>query len=226
MMTKTQTHTVDKNSMTVKGAKELDSKIGKAGLVKGQGADKLKDIEDPDEDKNYSYGADAKEMKESSSTGGAFERLFKATINEEEESEENDIAIDSDEMVDEIEETDNEESDLVSDLQKVVSHLQEILDKLSEDNGGEEEGGEEEGGEEEGGDEEGGDEEPYEESVDFSSKSNMKVQGKIHPSKGTAQKGTFKPSPHPKEFKNKGEYLRTKANMKVKSSVTSGDFFK
>jgi seryl-tRNA synthetase len=219
-MTKSYT---DKSSMLVKSDKELDSKIGKAGLIKGQGPDNIKDIEDPEEDKKYSDGDKAKDMtKESSSYEGAFERLFKATINEEEENEdmdmelEEEVPVTSEDMASEIEETEEEEENLISDLQKVMSQLQGILDKLSEE--GEEEN-EEDNSEEEG-------EEPYEESVDMTQKSHMKVSGKPQPSKGSAHKGDFKPSPHPKPHKNKGEYLRSKGAMKVKSSVSPGDFFK
>jgi len=230
-MTKTHTSSLtDRSSMMVKGDKELESKIGKAGLVKGQGPDKIKDLDDPDEDKKYSDGAQAKDMaKESSSYEGAFERLFKATINEEEETEEveetdsEQMPVSGEEMSDEIEDTQEQESNLISDLQNVMSQLQDILSKLSDEESEEEEL-------EENTDEDSEDseelEEPYEESVDLSQKSQMKVAGKIHPSKGVAHKGSFKPSPHPKLHKNKGEYLKSKAAMKVKSSVTPGDFFK
>ena len=218
-MTKSYT---DKSSMLVKGDKELDSKIGKANLIKGQGADNIKDIEDPEEDKKYSDGSKAKEVTESSYEG-AFERLFKATINEEEENEDMDVELEEEvpvtpeDMTDEVEDTQEEEENLISDLQKVMDQLQGILDKLSEE--GEEENSEEENSEEE-------DEEPYEESVDMTQKSRMKVSGKPHPSKGSVHKGSFKPSPHPKLHKNKGEYLRSKGAIKVNSSVTPGEFFK
>lgn len=218
---KSHTHSIlsSKNSMEVKGAKELESKIGKAELVKGQGADKIKDLEEPEENKKYSDGASAKEVTES-----AFERLFKATINEEEENEntesdveleEEEIPTNSEDMVDEIQDTSEEESNLISDLKNVMGQLQEILDKLSEEN-------EEEENEEE----EKNEEEPYEESVNPSQKNHMKVPGKLHPSKGSVHKGDFKPSPHPKLHKNKGEYLQSKGAMKVNSTVNTGEFFK
>ncbi len=233
-MTKTHTSNLtDRSSMMVKGDKELESKIGKAGLVKGQGPDKIKDLDDPDEDKKYSDGAQAKDMaKESSSYEGAFERLFKATINEDEETQETEeveetdseqMPISGEEMADEIEDTEEQETNLISDLQNVMSQLQDILSKLSDEEPDEEVEEELEENTDEDSEEL---EEPYEESVDLSQKSQMKVAGKIHPSKGVAHKGSFKPSPHPKLHKNKGEYLKSKAAMKVKSSVTPGDFFK
>jgi hypothetical protein len=141
-------------SNKVKGEKELDTMIHgkKAQLVSGQGADKVKDVEKPEEAEGTDVKAatpkvlkDSVEEAPKKSFEGSFEKLFKATINEqfgeempEEENEiefETDVEVPTSEegMVDELEGEKDEVSDLVSDLKSVMSHLQNILDKISEE---------------------------------------------------------------------------------------------
>jgi hypothetical protein len=242
----------EEKTAVVKGAKELDSKIGKAPLVKKQGPESSKkEVETPSEDKKYSDGAKAKDMTKESTNRyeGAFEKLFKATINEEEtmsgESPEMDFGVEvpteTEDMVDELE---DEGSDLVSDLRDVMDKLQTILGRLSEEENGEEEN--EEGSEEEvkeSENEEGSEEEePYEESVSMEdkghalhgmkagtqmmSKGNMKVASKLKTSTGSAYKGELKDSPEPKELGDKKGSLMGKKGMQANSTVKTGDFFK
>jgi hypothetical protein len=212
--------------------------IGKVTLVKGQGAEKKKQVETPKEDKKFSQGKEAKTMKESTkSYEGAFEKLFKATINEEEESNEMnfdaEVPTDSEGMMSELEQ-DDEGSDLMSDLRSVIDNLQNILDKLSEEEGSEEEV--EESSEEEGSEEEN----PYEESVsmkdqghalgmkagtDLMSKGKYHVSSKIKSSKGAVHKGELSDSPEPKELGDKKGPLMKKG-IQANSSVKTGDFFK
>ena len=157
----------EEKSPVVKGAKELESKIGKAGLVGNQGPEKSKKgLETPEENKKYSDGAKAKTMKESAkSYEGAFEKLFKATITEQEMDEpgvemEVEVPTEPEGMVDEIES--EESGDLVSELRDIVDRLQEVLANLSDEDSDENELENESGESEEGENEE----EPYEESDD------------------------------------------------------------
>jgi len=237
----------EEKTAVVKGAKELDSKIGKASLIKKQGPESSKkEVETPTEDKKYSDGAKAKDMTKESTNKyeGAFEKLFKATINEEEtmtgESPEMDFDVEvpteTEDMVDELE---DEGSDLISDLRDVMDKLQTILGRLSEDEGGSEEEGSEEVEESE---EEDSEEEPYEESVSMEdkghalhgmkagtqmmSKGNMKVASKLKTSTGSAYKGELKDSPEPKELGDKKGSLMSKKGMQANSTVKTGDFFK
>jgi hypothetical protein len=235
----------EEKTPVVKGAKELESKIGKAGLVGNQGPEKSKkDIETPEENKKYSDGAKAKTMKESTqSYEGAFEKLFKATINEQEmegPGMEMDVEVptEPEAMVDEIESDEEEQGDLLSDLRDVVERLQSILDNLSNEDSDENEL-ENESEESEGGENE---EEPYEESVsmedkghalhnmkagtEMMSKGNMKVASKLKTSGGSVHKGELKDSPEPKELGDKKGSLQSKGSYKVKSSINTGDFFK
>lgn len=137
----------------VAGEKELDSKIGKAPLVSG-GAEKVKkDLENPEEAEGTKVlTGEPKKLNDSmekptKSFEGSFEKLFKATINEEmgempEMEMEVEVPTSSEDMVDELEGEKDEVSDLVSDLKSVMDHLQNILDKISEEGSSEE--GEEE----------------------------------------------------------------------------------
>jgi hypothetical protein len=231
----------EEKSAVVKSSKELDSKIGKAGLIKGQGP-KMKDVETPEENKKYSDGAKAKDMTKESikSYEGAFEKLFKATITEEEEMEfggeeptemSAEVPTEQEGMVDELEDEDS--GDLISDLRSVMDKLQDILGKLSEEEGSEEEVEESE--------EEGSEEEPYEESVSMEDKGhalhNMKAgtemmskghmkAGSVKPKGGSVHKGGLKDSPEPKELGDKKGSLQSKKGMQVNSTVKTGDFFK
>jgi len=231
----------EEKTPVVAGSKELDSKIGKAGLVKDQGPDKAKkDIETPVEDKKYSDGAKAKNMTKESVKPyeGAFEKLFKATITEEEEMEfggeepiemSAEVPTEQEGMIDELEDEDT--GDLISDLRSIMDKLQDILGKLSEEEGSEEGEMEEEGSEEE----------PYEESVsmedkghalhgmkagtEMMSKGHMKA-GSVKPKGGSVHKGELKDSPEPKELGDKKGSLQSKKGMQVSSSVKPGEFFK
>jgi coenzyme F420-reducing hydrogenase alpha subunit len=233
----------EEKSPVVKGAKELESKIGKAGLVGNQGPEKSKkNIETPEENKKYSDGAKAKAMKESTkSYEGAFEKLFKATITEQEMEGpgvemEVEVPTEPEGMVDEIES--EESGDLVSELRDIVDRLQEVLANLSDEDSDENELENESEGSEEGENEE----EPYEESVKMEdkghalhgmksgtqmmSKGNFKVASKLKTSGGSVYKGELKDSPEPKELGDKKGSLLSKGSYKVKSSVNTGDFFK
>lgn len=238
----------EEKSSVVKTSKELDSKIGKAPLIKGQGAEKTKkDVETPNEDKKHSDGSKAKDMTKESVKPyeGAFEKLFKATINEQEMEDQEmemdvEIPTSGEEMADELGGED-ESSDLVSDLREVMDRLQNILSKLSEDEGEEENETEVEESEDMESNEE-SEEEPYEESVsmedkghalhgmkagtDLMSKGKYQVSSKLKTSKGAAYKGELKDSPEPKELGDKKGSLMGKKAMSVNSSVKTGDFFK
>ena len=141
-------------SNKVKGEKELDSMIHgkKAQLVAGQGPEKAKDVKKPEEAEGTDVKAAApKVLKDSveeapkKSFEGSFEKLFKATINEQFPGEEEmgmemevEVPTSNDDMMDELEGEKDEVSDLVSDLKSVMDHLQNILDKISEESGSEE----------------------------------------------------------------------------------------
>lgn len=220
--------------------------IGKAPLVKGQGSDKAKkDVETPEENKKYSDGAKAKDMTKESikSYEGAFEKLFKATITEEEKMEFGgeeaatetsvEVPTETEDMVDELEDEDS--GDLISDLRSIMDKLQDIMSKLSE------EGSEETEEVEESEEEDTENEEPYEESVsmedkghalhgmkagtEMMSKGHMKA-GSVKPKGGSVHKGELKDSPEPKELGDKKGSLQSKKGMQVNSTVKTGDFFK
>jgi hypothetical protein len=237
----------------VAGQKELDSKIGKAPLVHG-GAEKVKkDLEDPEEMEGTKvYNGEPKVLKDSmekptKSFEGSFEKLFKATINEQFPGEEEmgmemevEVPTSDDEMMDELEGEKDEVTDLVSDLKSVMDHLQTILDKISEETGGNEEESEEEV---EFGDEEANDvedlemeEEPVKEATELKplgnkskvlqNKSN-KVGGhpKVHG--GKAHGGDVDSDPKLKPAKGHDKsYQNPKGKPEVKSTVKKGDFFK
>jgi hypothetical protein len=234
----------EEKTPVVKGAKELESKIGKADLVKNQGPEKSKkELEIPEENKKYSDGAKAKDMTKESVKPyeGAFEKLFKATITEQEmegSGMEMDVEVptEPEAMVDEIE-SEEESGDLISDLREVMTRLQDVLDKLSDEDSDEQElENESEESEEE------NEEEPYQESVsmedkghalhnmkagtEMMSKGHMKVASKLKSSTGSVHKGELKDSPEPKELGDKKGSLQSKGSYKVKSSVHTGEFFK
>jgi hypothetical protein len=233
-------------SNKVKGEKELDAKIDakKATTVKGQGPEACaKDLDTPKE----MHGTEVhdpqvlKDSMETKSYEGSFERLFKATINEEmmdEPSMEMDVTVPTsdEEMVDELEGESDEVADLVSDLQDLMSRLQSILDKV----GNEEERGEDSSDEIEaelGGEEEvEAEEEPFEEAVDLKPLGdkgkvlmgkNNKVGGhpKVHG--GKAHDGDVDSDPKLKPAKAHDKALQNpKGKPEVKSTVKKGDFFK
>jgi hypothetical protein len=238
---------------------EFDTK--KAHLVKGQGPDKAKkDIKNPEELKKYSDGEKAKEVKENINMSnepkkafeGSFEKLFKATINEEVNENlgdedlglgEVDVPTTDDGMMDELEGENDEVTDLASDLKSVIDHLSSILDKLS---GGrdQEEHSEEEGHEAE--EEEGkeGEEEPFEEAIEADTeghalvdakklekgftgpKGKYEVKGAVKVSKGKADGSTTGPDEVLKPAKSFDKALQNTKKQDVKSTVKVGDFFK
>jgi len=243
-------------SNKVKGEKELDSKIEanvKATTVKGQGPEACaKDLKHPEEHTEYSDGTkdaksepsvlkDSMENEETKSYEGAFEKLFKATINEEmmdEPSMEMDVTVPTsdEEMTDEIEGTNDEVSDLVSDLQDLMSKLQSILDKVGDDAATDEITDDEIETELGGEDEVEAEEEPFEEAVDLKPLGNKgkvlmgknnKVGGhpKVHG--GKAHGGDIESDPKLKPAKGYDKALQNpKSKPEVKSTVKKGDFFK
>lgn len=240
-------------SNKVKGEKELDAMIHgkKAQLVSGQGADKVKEVEKPEEAEGTDVkAAEPKVLKDSveetpkKSFEGSFEKLFKATINEEMNEEmgmEMDVEVptSNDEMMDELEGEKDEVSDLVSDLKSVMDHLQSILDKISEETGDKEEAEEEM----EFGDEEEVDdvedvkieEEPVKEATELKpvgkaghnlmSKDNK--AGTVKPHGGKAHGGDVESDPKLKPAKSFDKALQSpKTKPEVHSTVKKGEFFK
>lgn len=250
----------EEKSDVVKSPKELDKieSSAKAAPVKGQGPDKVKkDLDEPEENKKYSDGPNAKPVKENMDNEtetkkayeGSFERLFKATLNEELAD---DMAADfsaevpttDDEMVDELQDDNDEVSDLVADLQNVLSSVQSILDKISGETSPEEESDMSEDDFDSNEDEsiadeveeENADEEPFKESTELKPLGdkgkvlmgkNNKVGGhpKVHG--GKAQGGNIESDPKLKPAKGHDKSLQSpKGKPEVKSSVKKGDFFK
>ena len=246
-------------SNKVKGEKELDAKIDakKAHPVSGQGPDSVKGIHKPEEAEGTDVKAatpkvlkDSIEESPKKSFEGSFEKLFKATINEqfpgEEEMGASEIEMDvevptsNDDMVDELEGEKDEVSDLVSDLKAVMDHLQNILDKISEETG-EEESSEEEaefGGEEEPNDieEVETEEEPVKEATELKplgdkskvlQNKNNKVGGSPKVHGGKAHGGDVESDPELKPAKSFDKALQNpKGKPEVKSTVKKGEFFK
>jgi hypothetical protein len=234
-------------SNKVKGEKELDAKIEantKAQTVKGQGPEACaKDLDSPKELKGTEVHdpqvlKDSMETEETKSYEGSFEKLFKATINEEmmdEPSMEMDVTVPTsdEEMVDELEGKADEVADLVSDLQDLMSRLQSILDKV----GGEAEVSSDEIETELGGEDEvEAEEEPFEEAVDLKPLGdkgkvlmgkNNKVGGHPKAHGGKAHGGDVDSDPKLKPAKSYDKALQSpKGKPEVKSTVKKGDFFK
>jgi hypothetical protein len=243
-------------SNKVKGEKELDAKIDakKAHTISGQGPAGVKGIKKPEEAEGTDVKTgEAKVLKDSieeapkKSFEGSFEKLFKATINEQFPGEEEigsvemdvEVPTSSEDMVDEIEGEKDEVSDLVSDLKSVMDHLQNILDKISEETSGKEESSEEEtefGDEEEDVSElESEDEEPVKEATELKplgdkskvlQNKNNKV-GSIKPHGGKAQTGDIESDPELKPAKAHDKSLQNpKGKPEVKTTVKKGEFFK
>lgn len=245
----------------VKGEKELDAKIDakKAKPVSGQGPDSVKDVKKPEEAEGTDvHAATPKVLKDSveeqpkKSFEGSFEKLFKATINEqfpgeEVEGFEADVEVptSNEEMVDELEDEKDEVSDLVSDLKAVMDHLQNILDKISDETSGEEKSEEEAefGNEEESESAEDIEdvkeesvEEPVEEATELKplgdkskvlQNKNNKVGGSPKVHGGKAHGGDVESDPELKPAKSFDKSLQNpKGKPEVKSTVKKGDFFK
>ena len=229
----------------VAGQKELDSKIGKAPLVHG-GAEKVKkDLEDPEEmEGSKVHTGEPKVLKDSmekpsKAFEGSFERLFKATVNEEMDTMEMDVEIptSNEDMMDELEGSEDEVSDLVSDLKSVMDHLQTILDKISDVSDVSEEEGEEEENEEEAefGEEESEEEKPMGEATELKpvGKAGHSLMGKankagsVKPHGGKAHGGDIESDPELKPAKAHDKALQNpKSKPEVKSTVKKGEFFK
>lgn len=229
----------------VAGQKELDSKIGKAPLVHG-GAEKVKkDLEDPEEmEGSKVLTGEPKVLKDSmekpsKAFEGSFERLFRATVNEEMDTMEMDVEIptSNEDMVDELEGNEDEVTDLVSDLKSVMDHLQTILDKISDVSDVSEEEGEEEENEEEAefGEEESEEEKPMGEATELKpvGKAGHSLMGKankagsVKPHGGKAHGGDIESDPELKPAKAHDKALQNpKSKPEVKSTVKKGEFFK
>lgn len=244
----------EEKSDVVKSSKELDKieSAAKAAPVKGQGPDGVKkDLDEPEENKKYSDGPNAKPVKENmdkeikKAYEGSFEKLFKATLNEELAD---DMAADfsaevpttDDEMVDELQDDNDEVSDLVADLQNVLTNVQAILDKISGETSPEEESEFSDENEDESiadeVEEEDADEEPFRESTELKPLGdkgkvlmgkNNKVGGhpKVHG--GKAKGGDIENDPKLKPAKSYDKSLQSpKGKPEVRSSVKKGDYFK
>lgn len=242
-------------SNKVKGEKELDSKIDakKAHLVAGQGPEAAKkDLKSPEEiEGTAAYSGKAAVLKDSveaeepkKAFEGSFEKLFKATINEnsfDDASVEMDVTVPTsdEEMADELKDESDEVADLVSDLKDLLSKVQTILDKVSnevessEENELEAELGEEEPSEEH--------EEETEDAVkeavdlkpvgkaghDLMSKGKYVVKGAVKVAGGKADSGTVESDPELKPAKSFDKSLQSpKGKPEVKSTVKKGEFFK
>jgi hypothetical protein len=243
-------------SNKVKGEKELDAKIDakKAHLVPGQGPDKAKDVKKPEEAEGTDVKAgepkvlkDSIEQAPKRSFEGSFEKLFKATINEQFPGAEEAGAVEMDvtiptsdeEMVDELEGEKDEVSDLVSDLKSVMDHLQGILDKISDETSDSEESSEMEsefGEEESPADEVEAEEKPVGEATELKplgdkgkvlmGKSNQ-IKGAVKVSGGKAHTGDVESDPELKAAKAHDKTLQNpKGKPEVKSTIKKGEFFK
>jgi len=245
-------------SNKVKGDKELEAQMNakKAQLVSSQGPEAVKkDLEAPKElhgtevHEPKKLTTDSIEKKPVKAFEGSFEKLFKATINEQFPGEgeiggvemEVEVPTSNDEMVDELQDEKDEVSDLVSDLKAVMDHLQNILDKISDETSGEEEKSEEEvefDHEEENEEEEVKEEsaeQPVEEATELKplgdkskvlQNKNNKV-GSVKPHGGKAHSGDIESDPELKPAKGHDKALQSpKGKPEVHSTVKKGEFFK
>jgi hypothetical protein len=247
-------------SNKVKGEKELDAMIDakKAQPVAGQGPDKVKDIKKPEEAEGTDVKAgepkvlkDSVEVAPKKSFEGSFEKLFKATINEQFPGEEEMGAVEmdikvptsNDDMMDEIEGETDEVTDLVSDLKDLMSKLQSILDKVTEEAGSEEkedeaemEFGDESAEEEVESEEKEEEGKPMGEATELKplgdkskvlQNKNNKVGGTLKVPGGKAHGGDVESDPELKPCKPHDKALQNpKAKPEVKSTIKKGEFCK
>lgn len=232
------------NVVVPAGQQEI-AKGGKVGLVKGYGLEKVKDVEDPEEAEGTKVlTGEPKKLNDSmekptKSFEGSFEKLFKATINEEMGEEpvvdmEVEIPTSNEDMVDELEGEKDEVSDLVSDLKAVMDHLQNILDKISEEGGSEEGEAEEAEFGDEGEESSETEEEAVKEATELKpvGKAGHSLMGKankvgsIKPKGGKAQGGDIESDPELKPAKAFDKSLQNTKSYAVKSTVQKGEFFK
>ena len=236
----------------VKGEKELDAMINakKAQTVANQGPEAVKkDLENPEElEGTKVLSGEPTVLKDSMEAEqpkkafeGSFEKLFKATINEdvmEDNAIEMDVTVPTsdEEMVDEIEDKADEVSDLVSDLKSVMDHLQNILDKISDEQGEKSEEEEIEFGNDEADVEETEETEEVKEATELKAlgdkgkalmSKNNKVGGSPKVHGGKAQGGDVESDPELKPAKSHDKALHSpKSKPEVKSTIKKGDFFK
>lgn len=242
-------------SNKVKDAKSLENEmdLNKAKPVSGQGPEAAKKHVAAPKELHGTEVHDPKVLKDSmekptKSFEGSFEKLFKATINEQFPGEEDmgademdvEVPTSGEDMMDELEGEKDEVSDLVSDLKSVMDHLQNILDKISEESGSEEASAEEEA---EFGDEDVNDvediemeEEPVKEATELKplgdkskvlQNKNNKVGGSPKVHGGKAQGGDVESDPELKPAKSFDKTLQnTKGKPEVKSTIKKGEFFK
>jgi hypothetical protein len=247
-------------SNKVKDAKSLEDEMDlkKATTVSSQGPGAAKKGLVAPKEMHGTEIHDPKVLKDSieeapkKSFEGSFEKLFKATINEQfpgqdempspEMEMEVEVPTSNDDMMDELEGEADEVSDLVSDLKDLMSKLQSILDKVSEETGEEKsedevemEFGDEESAEEEV-EAEDEDEAPVKEATELKplgdkskvlQNKNNKVGGhpKVHG--GKAQGGDIESDPKLKPAKSFDKSLQNvKGKPEVKSTVKKGEFFK
>jgi hypothetical protein len=243
-------------SNKVKGEKELDAKIDakKARPVAGQGPEAAKKDLDAPKEMHGTEVHQPKVLKDSveeapkKSFEGSFEKLFKATINEQFPGEEEmgiemdvEVPTSNDDMVDELEGEKDEVSDLVSDLRSVMDHLQNILDKISDETAGSEESEEVEA--------EFGDEETPEEEVETEEEEekpmgeatelkplgdkskvlqnkNNKVGGNPKVHGGKAHGGDVESDPELKPAKPFNKALQSPKGKAEVGNIKKGEFFK
>lgn len=234
------------NVVVPAGQQEI-AKGGKVGLVAGGATEKVKkDVEDPEEAEGTKIlTGEPKKLNDSmekpnKSFEGSFEKLFKATINEEMGEEpvvnmEVEVPTSDEEMVDELEGEKDEVSDLVSDLKAVMDHLQNILDKISEEGGSEEGKAEEAEFGDEGEESSETEEEAVKEATELKpvGKAGHSLMGKankvgsVKPHGGKAQGGDIESDPELKPAKSFDKVLQSpKSKPEVKSTVKKGEFFK
>lgn len=230
------------NVVVPAGQQEI-ARGGKVSLIAGGATEKIKNnIEDPEEMEGTKVlTGEPKKLNDSmqvptKSFEGSFERLFKATINEEmgetpEIDMEVEIPTSDEDMVDELEGSKDEVSDLVSDLKAVMDHLQGILDKVSGESESEDSAEEAEFGDESSETEE----EAVGEAVELKAvpdsagkglmgKSN-KV-GSLKPKGGKVNSGELEIEPDLKPAKAFDKSFQNTKSHAVKSTVQKGEFFK
>jgi hypothetical protein len=242
----------EKDNVVVPAGKQQIAKGDKVGLAAGGGAEKAKkDLENPEEAEGTKIlTGEPKKLNDSmeapkKSFEGSFEKLFKATINEQFPGEEEmgmemdvEVPTSNDDMVDELEGEKDEVSDLVSDLKSVMDHLQNILDKISDEAAGSEESEEVEA--------EFGDEETPEEEVESEEEKPMgeatelkplgdksKVlqnknnkAGSVKPHGGKAHGGDVESDPELKPAKHYNKALQSPKGKAEVGNVKKGEFFK
>jgi len=229
----------------------------KAQPVAGQGPEACKkDLKTPEEMEGTKvHSGEPKVLKDSveeapkKSFEGSFEKLFKATINEQFPGQDEmsspqmemevEVPTSNEDMMDELEGEADEVSDLVSDLKDLMGKLQSILDKVTEEAGEEKSDDEVEAefGDEESAEEEvEAEEEPVKEATELKplgdkskvlQNKNNKVGGhpKVHG--GKAHGGDVESEPELKPAKSFDKSLQNvKGKPEVKSTVKKGDFFK